>query len=103
MEYTIDLSIEKNYLLRACPLFKSAQSVYAFSLDQVSTFWTNEKNRPLIHEYLDSQPVDTRRIFVFSSAREANQYRKIIQENYNRYGDGGGVFICSLGSYQALL
>jgi hypothetical protein len=102
-EYTIDLSVEKNYLLRACPLFKSARSVYAFSVDQVSTFWTNEKNRHLIHEYLNSQPVDTRRIFVFSSPREANQYRRIIQENYNCYGDKGGVFICSLGSYQALM
>jgi len=103
VEYRINVGIEKNFLIRAQSLFENAENVYAFSIDHVSTFWTHDKNRGLAKQYIQHQPQNTMRIFVFSTPSEANKYKNILHASHDRYGENGGVFICSLKSYKALL
>lgn len=102
-KYNINVGIEKNFLVRARSIFEEANEVYAVSIDTVSTFWTDVKNRSLAEEYIRSQPNNTVRLFVFSSPRIANRYRHILQANHNSYGEAGRVFICSLHSYKNFL
>lgn len=101
--YSVDVGTEKNFLIRAKSLFANAQSVYAISIDTVSTFWTNEHNRKLAESYINHQPANTVRLFVFSSPKVAHHYRKILQASHNRYGNDGAVLICSTTSYESLL
>jgi hypothetical protein len=101
--YAVNVGIEKNFLVRARSIFKNATRVCAVSLDTVSTFWTDERNRALAQMYIGTQPTNTLRLFVFSSPKEANRYRYILQASHNAYGTNGGVFVCSTTSYKSLL
>lgn len=102
-EYKIDVGVEKNFLIRARSIFESADKIYAVSIDSVSTFWTDQRNKQLAESYIKAQPDNTTRLFVFSSPRAANKFKFILQANHNNYGKNGGVFICSLHSYRNLL
>jgi hypothetical protein len=101
--YAVNVGIEKNFLVRARSIFENATRVWAVSLDTVSTFWTDERNRALAQMYIKTQPTNTLRLFVFSSPKEANRYRYILQASHNAYGSEGGVFVCSTTSYKSLL
>jgi len=106
-KYTIDIGIEQNFLVRAKPLFESANSVYATSLANVSTFWKKE-NTNYTRDYIKSQPADTKRLFVFNSPSEAHAHLEILKANNVIYGDtngnfNGAVLVCSLESYKRLL
>jgi len=81
----------------------NASSIHAVSMDWVSTFWTKSKNRRKAEDYISSQPSNTIRLFVFSSPREANYYRQLLQANHNSYGNEGRVYICSKSSYNIIL
>jgi len=102
-EYKIDVGIEKNFLVRARCIFENAAEVYAISIESVSTFWTDSKNKLLAENYIAQQPKNTIRLFVFSSFRTASKYRYILQASHNSYGKDGRVFMCSLHSYINLL
>lgn len=97
--YSIDVGFEKNFLIRAEAIFSTASKVYAISLDEVSTFWKNQQTRKIAQSYIDSQPDNTQRIFVFSSPRSTNAYKEILRRHSNSYGKYGGVYICSKESY----
>lgn len=102
-EYKIDVGAEKNFLVRARTIFENATEIYAVSIDSVSTFWTDQRNRNLAETYIKSQPNNTIRLFVFCSPRAANKYKFILQANHNSYGQDGRVYICSLHSYKTLI
>ncbi|MFQ4138835.1 Dabb family protein [Nodosilinea sp. PGN35] len=102
-DYSIDVGAEKNFLIRARSIFENAEEIYAVSMDSVSTFWTDRRNRKLAESYIKSQPNNTVRLFVFSSPRVANQYRYILQANHNSYGLDGRVLLCSFHTYRNLI
>jgi hypothetical protein len=52
---------------------------------------------------LGNKPANFMRIFAFGSIKEANKYKKIMQACDSSAGEEGGVFLCSLKSYHALL
>ena len=102
-EYNTNVGIEKNFLIRAKPIFENATKVYAVSVDQVSTFWEKTNNEKLALEYIKSQPKDTIRLFVFSSAKDAHRYVNILQAHHSRYGEQGRVYLCSRDSYKKFI
>jgi len=102
-EYKIDVGAEKNFLIRARSIFENADEIYAVSIDSVSTFWTDNKNKQLAESYIKAQPDNTVRLFVFTSPKTANLYRQILQANHNSYGNQGRVLLCSLHSYRNLM
>lgn len=103
VEYKLDVGVEKNFLVRARSIFEKSDEIYAVSIDSVSTFWTDTKNKNLAENYIKAQPDNTMRLFVFTSPKNANYYRQILQANHNSYGEEGGVFLCSLHSYRCLM
>lgn len=101
--YSLDIGLERSFLLRAEPIFRNAKSIYAVSLSWVSEFWLDKENFDLSRKYLNSQPEQTNRLFVFSSPDEANQFKNILKANYAQYGASGGVYLCSIDDYKKLL
>ena len=109
-QYNTDVGIEKNFLIRAKAIFENSTKVYAASVDKISTFWEKKSNYILARDYIKSQPKNTIRVFIFSSAKEANKYVNILHTHHMQYGQDngkcsrqGGVFICSRDSYSKLL
>jgi hypothetical protein len=109
-QYDTDVGIEKNFLIRAKAIFENSTKVYAASVDKISTFWEKRSNYVLARDYIKCQPKKTIRVFVFSSAKEANKYVNILHAHHVQYGQEngeysqqGGVFICSRDSYSKLL
>lgn len=101
--YSLDIGLERSFLLRAEPIFRNAKSICAVSLSWISEFWVDQKNIDLSRKYLSSQPKFTRRLFVFLSPDEANHFKMILKANYDQYGKEGAVYICSVDKYEDLL
>lgn len=101
--YTIDLGAERNYLLRAEPIFANAKRVYAISLDSISTFWTVDEFREAAHEYIRSQAKHTVRLFVFHDAATAHAHSQVMNYHNEEYGSTGAVLLCSVETYKNIL
>ncbi|GBE77013.1 hypothetical protein myaer87_42400 [Microcystis aeruginosa NIES-87] len=101
-DYTVDLSLDQNFLLRASGLFANATRIYATSIDSLSSFWIANNPENAIR-YTRIQPSNTMRLFVFSSALSMHQYRYVLTEQHKQYGSDGAVFMCSIDSYNLLV
>ncbi|MFT4252038.1 MAG: toll/interleukin-1 receptor domain-containing protein [Caulobacter sp.] len=101
--FSIDLGAERNFLLRARPLFASADKVYATSLQNISTFWLSKDLRRSAREYIQNQASYTVRLFVFDNALSSHMYSNILQFHHESYGATGAVLLCSTASYRKLL
>ncbi|ELP56119.1 MULTISPECIES: TIR domain-containing protein [Microcystis] len=101
-DYTVDLSLDQNFLLRASGLFANATRIYATSIDSLSSFWIANNPENAIG-YTRIQPSNTMRLFVFSSALSMHQYRYVLTEQHKQYGSDGAVFMCSIDSYNLLV
>lgn len=101
--YDLDIGRERNFLVRAAPLFRNANKINAISLSWVSQFWIDSENADMAMTYLRSQPKSTNRLFVFPTADEANEFKNVLNENYRQYGKEGGVYMCSLAAYEDFL
>jgi nucleoside phosphorylase len=100
--YQTNLSHGQQFLLRASALFGNASTIYATSLDTVSTFWTNPNNRAEAREYLRHQASsgNAMRLFVFSNSDIAHNYAKVLDWHERSYKN---VFVCSMQKYQQIL
>lgn len=101
--YDIDLSIERDFLLRGAALFGNAESVLAVSRDDVSRFWTHASSRDQVVEYIRRQSPHTQRLFVFSGPQSANAHRFVLEASDARYGRDGAVLVCSRTTYDQVL
>ncbi|MFI4855488.1 MAG: hypothetical protein ACIAQF_10995, partial [Phycisphaerales bacterium JB065] len=99
-DYSENLSTGAQFLVRARKIFQPAESVLAVSVDAVSTFWTDFKNRSAAYQYLQSQSENTKRLFVFHSADAAHNYGRILDEHNKKYGN---VFVTTLEHYRRFL
>ena len=99
----MDLGREHDFLLRAGPLFGSAKEIYAVTLAWISDFWTDSNNRLNAINYLRSQSQSTIRLFVFRNPSEFKKYKEVLDANYLRYGENGGVLVTSKKSYESIL
>lgn len=105
-KYSKDITLEAAFLVRARELFARSDGILAVSLDRFSTFWLpeDEYNRRLVQRYIHIQPKKgTRRLFVFSDPRCAAQHRHVLDQHYQAYGRGGGVYLCSWAAYRRFL
>jgi hypothetical protein len=102
LTYRQNIGREREFVIRAKPVFARASEILATSLDTVSTFWHNRELQLHTGDYLDAQSKEgTCRLFVFSNADNAHKYGNLLAAHYRRYGmTGGGVFVCSLGAYR---
>jgi hypothetical protein len=103
LQYDVDLGREHDFLLRAGPLFGSAKEIYAVTLAWISDFWTDSNNRLYAINYLRSQSQSTIRLFVFRNPSEFKKYKEVLDANYLRYGENGGVLVTSKKSYESIL
>lgn len=94
-DYAQNLSLSKAFVIRAQPIFSEADEIYATSVDFVSTFWEREATG-LAPGYLASHTGNVKRLFVFSSPRQANRHRNILQAHHNQYGQDGTIGGCVL-------
>jgi hypothetical protein len=94
-----------NFLMRAKPVFENASQIYSVSLDAVSSFWVshNISNQRLAKDYLQTQPENTVRLFVFSNPDNAHNYVTVLNAHARKYGQEGRVFICSFDAYENLI
>jgi hypothetical protein len=68
--FRFDISVERNFLFRAEPLFQNATEIDAISLSSVSSFWLDPLAQALSRQYTKSQPSATRRLFVLREPRK---------------------------------
>lgn len=101
--YDIDLSIERDFLVRATGIFSKASRVFAVSRDDVSEFWTREASLRNAQEYTRQQKSNTIRLFVFSSAQSLQDHCEVLDEHHRQYGVDGAVFVCSLATYKGCM
>ncbi|MBI3822563.1 MAG: hypothetical protein HY289_07780 [Planctomycetes bacterium] len=104
-EYRQNLGMDHGFLMEAAAGFSTAHKIYAVSYDAVSKFWSSKTQAATAQKYLESQTQRTRRLFVFSDAREAHRLRHVLAAHHRQYGaedvgdDRGGVFLCSDVNY----
>ena len=101
--YRVDLGSSHQFLLRASPFFKLSRKIYATSLDNVSTFWTNPDNIEDSRRYLEAQAqpgCTAHRLFVFSSAESAHDHSQVLDAHQRKYSN---VFVTSKANYTRLL
>lgn len=101
-QYSTNIGIERSFLRRAGQLFSSAREVYAVSYDAISRFWRAPHLRGESNQYIEKQPSNTVRLFVFSDARSAHEYRKDLAKHNRQYGREGAVLMCSADEYHRL-
>lgn len=107
--FTLNVSYENNFLELARPYFETASEIYAVSLASISTFWTDANTPNGIKKlYLNANKSDNKvviRIFVFETPLELNNYKNVLQANYDSYGKnkGGSVIVCSKDNYNELI
>lgn len=93
------------FLSRCKDVFGQADRLVAVSRDDVSEFWLS-KNKPvqnLVAEYLQTNPVDTIRMFVFKDALEAHLYHHWLNIHQRFYGREGAVLVISREAFEKLL
>ena len=101
--YSHDISLDKSFVIRAKAIFRNAREVFAVSADNASTFWLNPDTRSIAHQYTQSQPEATYRLFVFSSPQSMLRHRWVLKSHYERYGENGRVLITSIGRWEKFL
>jgi hypothetical protein len=103
-DYQQDLSLQSAFIVRAEPIFQQASATYATSVDFVSTFWEKEANR-LAPRYLQAQTNEVKRLFVFSSPRDATRHLNVVAAHHKQYGrrPGGCVLLTSSERYAAFM
>jgi hypothetical protein len=94
-----------NFMTRARPVFECADRVFAVSVDNVSQFWVSldRADQRVAESYIRAQPPNTHRLFVFDSPESAHNHTTIMNIHVRRYGDTGGVYLCSRKDYDQLL
>ncbi len=94
-----------NFMMRARPVFECADRVFAVSVDNVSQFWVSldRAEQRVAESYIRAQPRNTHRLFVFDSPESAHNHATIMNIHVRRYGDTGGVYLCSRRDYDRLL
>jgi hypothetical protein len=97
-QFRVDIRQQQSFLMLAGPLFRTAASVLAVSIDTVSTFWADQG--PEAGEYLANQPEDTVRLHVFASPEALMEGREMLAKHVAKYGDTGAVFVTSHDRYQ---
>lgn len=88
--YEFNIGVQRNFLRRAKELFSHSNTIYAFSLDKVSTFWTSERYFEASEEYVESQQAvdnvrNTARLFIFSNQESAESYRRQLVSSSTKY------------------
>ena len=103
--YEAIVSKDANFLMRAKPIFQKANQIYAVSIDSVSTFWVSQKSsdQKLAKRYLETQPENTMRLFVFTNPEAAHNHANVLDVHSKKYGSSGGVFICSRPAYMNIV
>ena len=111
--FNISVNSEENFLKMANPYFELANEIYAVSHIVVSTFWNDTNTpHPVKKNYLKAHNLNqipgkkVFRLFVFQNPAQLNNYKNILQANYNEYGrskSSGNVLICSEYNYDKLL
>ena len=99
------VGIGDNYLLRAGPLFRRATRIFATSLDSVSTFWMDRRNRRKVRDFIRShaEAVDranVMRLFVFSKPHNAHDHAIRLDYHAEHFEN---TFVCSRKQYVNLL
>lgn len=104
--FSINVSSEQNFLETARPYFEHASQIFAVSLVNISTFWTDKSTPNSVKRaYLRAHQTENKevyRLFVFNDPKELNYYREVLTANYNSYGRNkslSGVLVCSYSSY----
>lgn len=112
--YETNVSYEENFLRDASPYFKHASKIYAVSIVNVSTFWTDRKARNAAIAYLEAQGDPSKhviRLFVFESPRQVHIFKRILLRNYNYYVQQkqnnfdlmSSVLVCSRKVYEKMI
>jgi hypothetical protein len=103
--YKVKIGKSHHFLVRAKPVFENATQVYAVSIDSVSMFWVSPytPHQKLSRDFLQIQPNNTVRLFVFQDPNSAHNYATILNSHARKYGARGRVFLCSLCSYKELM
>jgi len=94
-EYNHDISLDRNFVLRAEPIFSTSAKVFAVSIDSASSFWLNPKTKNLAINYTKHHPKDTIRLFVFSSPQSMLRHRWVLKHHFEQYGSTGEVLMTS--------
>lgn len=104
-DYSLDLSTERDFLIRALVLFSHAKKVYAVSRDDISSFWTrsDSKNIESTVDYISKQAKDTVRLFVFSSPQAVQEHVDVLDASDRSYGRDGAVLVCTRAAYDAFM
>ena len=104
-EYRALVSEKSNFVLRALPVFAKANSVLAVSIDLVSGFWISNDDQiaKLTYDYISCQPENTKRLFVLEGPEILNRYTEMLDRHYERYGQSGGVYVCSADTYRHIV
>jgi hypothetical protein len=104
-ECEFDVSRDASYLRHAVPIFGHAQSIIAICIASVSRFWTDSELGEATGDYLKDQKESAqsiRRLFVFKSAGELNDFKEVLRVHHKMYGfkrPTNGVFLSSLHGY----
>ena len=102
-QYATHLAEETNFLVRASPIFRAASGLYATSIDDVSTFWSDEAVKQRVVRYVQAQPSNSQRLFIFSEPEVLQRFGKVLDAHARRYGVEGRVFVISKAHYRRLI
>ncbi len=109
--YSANIGSERNYLIRARPLFEAASNIFVVSREGVSRFWDAREISDEVDKYLKAQHKKgsneyTIRLFVFSTIEEAHRNKSVIERHFSVYGAdhmSGAVLISNISTYEAIL
>lgn len=97
----------KSFFHTITPMIKTAKILYMISIASNEKFWLNINQKGYAYNFLAQHPLNSCRIFVFSSPDELHQFQHVLDAHYYTYGCqikyGGGLFITSLDYYQEIL
>ena len=102
-QYATHLAEETNFLVRASPIFRAASGLYATSIDDVPTFWSDEAVKQRVVRYVQAQPSNSQRLFIFSEPEVLQRFGKVLDAHARRYGVEGRVFVISKAHYRRLI
>ncbi len=97
--YEVSLSRGKRFLSRAYSPFHASNSIWAISIDEVSTFWKDPHSSSSLRHYLSGQQIEGRkskikRLFVFSRPESAHQRAQLLDWHSAEIGDGR--YVCNV-------
>ncbi|HWB14119.1 MAG TPA: hypothetical protein VG826_33140 [Pirellulales bacterium] len=103
--YRAEIGGSQQFLIRAKGIFGPATKIFAFSLDNVSTFWMSAPTQTVstyIANHAGGKPSnpDVMRTFVFSTPRAAHQHAARLDYHAKHFPN---TFVCSKEHYELLL